>query len=171
MKKIIALLVAVTMAVGVFAQSMRTVTGTVVFAGDGEPLPGASVIAFDAHTGVVTDIDGKFTLSVPAKTSTLRVSYVGMVTRDVEITPGDMVIKLSSADNNLNEVVVTALGMKRERKGLGYAVQDSAPRTSTPTAPLAGERHAGQAHGRRHPSVVGRSRRFGADCDTRRALV
>lgn len=135
MKKIIALLVAVTMAVGVFAQSMRTVTGTVVFAGDGEPLPGASVIAFDAHTGVVTDIDGKFTLSVPAKTSTLRVSYVGMVTRDVEITPGDMVIKLSSADNNLNEVVVTALGMKRERKGLGYAVQDSAPRTSTPTAP------------------------------------
>lgn len=124
MKKIIALLVAVTMAVGVFAQSMRTVTGTVVFAGDGEPLPGASVIAFDAHTGVVTDIDGKFTLSVPAKTTTLRVSYVGMVTRDVEITPGDMVIKLSSADNNLNEVVVTALGMKRERKGLGYAVQD-----------------------------------------------
>ena len=47
-----------------------------------------------------------------------------MVTRELEITDAPMLIKLSSADNTLDEVVVTAFGMKKERKGLGYAVQD-----------------------------------------------
>ena len=106
------------------AQSARTVTGTVVFAGDNEPLPGASVIPSGSKTGVVTDIDGHFTISVPEGVNSLRVSYVGMATSEVSITGEPLLVKLTSADNKLNEVVVTALGMKRERKGLGYAVQD-----------------------------------------------
>lgn len=127
MKKLIALFVLAVVSVAAMAQATRNtiVTGTVVFAGDGEPLPGATVMQVDGKTGVVTDIDGKFAISVPAMTKKLRFSYVGMVTRDVEITPGTpMYVQLSSADNQLNEVVVTAMGMKRDRKALGYAVQD-----------------------------------------------
>lgn len=108
----------------VTAQDYRTVTGTVVFAGDKEPLPGASVLPPDGKQGVVTDVDGKFTIHVAKDVRKLRVSYVGMVSREVDITPNPMYIELSNADNELSEVVVTALGMKRERKGLGYAVQD-----------------------------------------------
>lgn len=108
----------------VTAQDYRTVTGTVVFAGDKEPLPGASVLPPDGKQGVVTDVDGKYTIHVAKDVRKLRVSYVGMVSREVDITPNPMYIELSNADNELSEVVVTALGMKRERKGLGYAVQD-----------------------------------------------
>ena len=124
MKKLIALLVSLMVFSALSAQSARTVTGTVVFAGDNEPLPGASVIPSGSKTGVVTDIDGHFTISVPEGVNSLRVSYVGMATSEVSITGEPLLVKLTSADNKLNEVVVTALGMKRERKGLGYAVQD-----------------------------------------------
>lgn len=112
------------MFVAVSAQNTTTVTGTVVFAVDDEPLPGATVIPADGASGVVTDIDGKFSIRVSPKVKKLRVSYVGMLTREVDVTGQPLLVKLSSADNQLNEVVVTALGMKRERKGLGYAVQD-----------------------------------------------
>lgn len=110
--------------IGASAQSTRTVTGTVVFAGDDEPLPGATVIPADRSTGVITDVNGQFSISLPLSVKNLRVSYVGMVTKEVTIGDKPLLIKLSSADNALNEVVVTALGMRRERKGLGYAVQD-----------------------------------------------
>ena len=105
-------------------KDFRTVTGTVVFAGDDEPLPGATVIPPDGIYGVITDVDGKFMINVANNVKVLRVSYVGMVTREVEITGEPLLVKMTNADNTLDEVVVTALGMKRERKGLGYAVQD-----------------------------------------------
>lgn len=109
---------------GAIAQNQRTVTGTVVYEGDNEPLIGATVMPASGTTGVITNLDGQFTLRVPRTVKTIRVSYVGMVTREVEITDAPMLIKLSNADNTLDEVVVTAFGMKKERKGLGYAVQD-----------------------------------------------
>ena len=124
MKRLFSLLVSLLVILSVAAQGYRTVTGTVVFANDKEPLPGASVLPPDSNQGVVTDVDGKFTIQVSKDVHKLRVSYVGMVTREVEITANPMLIELSNADNELSEVVVTALGMKRERKGLGYAVQD-----------------------------------------------
>ncbi len=124
MKKLIAFIVSLLVFAAVQAQNTRTVTGRVVFAGDDEPLPGATVIPADGTTGVITDVDGNFSISVATTVKKLRISYVGMLTREVDITGQPIVVKLSSADNQLNEVVVTALGMKRERKGLGYAVQD-----------------------------------------------
>lgn len=105
------------------AQS-RTVSGVVVFAGDDEPIVGAAILPVGGGHGVATDMDGRFSISVPASVTKINVSYVGMVTRQVEITNSPMTIKLESSDNKLNEVVVTAFGMKKERKGLGYAVQD-----------------------------------------------
>lgn len=122
MKKLLVLLLFAMVFIGVNAQNTRTVTGTVVFAGDDEPLPGATVIPADRNTGVITDVNGQFSITLPKTVKNLRVSYVGMLTQEVHIGDQPLLIKLSSADNALNEVVVTALGMKRERKGLGYAV-------------------------------------------------
>ena len=124
MKRLYLVLMSVMFVLCAIAQNQRTVTGTVVFEGDNEPLIGATVMPASGTTGVITNSDGQFTLRVPRSVKTIRVSYVGMVTRELEITDAPMLIKLSSADNTLDEVVVTAFGMKKERKGLGYAVQD-----------------------------------------------
>lgn len=125
MKKLFSLLLAILLSVAsMTAQDFKKVEGVVVYAGDNEPLVGATVIPAGGGHGVATDIDGKFYLDVPSSVTKLNVSYVGMVTRQVDITPGIMTIALNSAENRLDEVVVTAFGMKKERKGLGYAVQD-----------------------------------------------
>lgn len=125
MKKLFSLLLAIVLSVAsMTAQDFKKVEGVVVYAGDNEPLVGATVIPAGGGHGVATDIDGKFYLDVPSSVTKLNVSYVGMVTRQVDITPGIMTIALNSAENRLDEVVVTAFGMKKERKGLGYAVQD-----------------------------------------------
>lgn len=124
MKRLFLVLLSVVFVLGAMAQDLRTVTGTVVYEGDNEPLTGATVMPSSGTTGVITNIDGNFTLKVPKSVKKIRVSYVGMVTREVDIVDGPMLIKLSNADNTLDEVVVTAFGMKKERKGLGYAVQD-----------------------------------------------
>ncbi len=125
MKKLFSLLLTFVLTVtAITAQDFRKVEGVVVYAGDNEPLVGATVIPAGGGHGVATDVDGKFYLDVPSSVTKLNVSYVGMITRQVDITPGVMTIALSSAENRLDEVVVTAFGMKKERKGLGYAVQD-----------------------------------------------
>lgn len=125
MKKLFSLLLSIVLSVAsMTAQDFKKVEGVVVYAGDNEPLVGATVIPAGGGHGVATDIDGKFYLDVPSSVTKLNVSYVGMVTRQVDITPGIMTIALNSAENRLDEVVVTAFGMKKERKGLGYAVQD-----------------------------------------------
>ncbi len=104
------------------AQS-RTVKGQVVYAGDNEPLVGATVLPVGGGHGVATNIDGEFVLTVPESVKLITVSYVGMLTKQVAVAD-NMVIKMSNSDNQLDEVVVTALGMKKDRKALGYAVQD-----------------------------------------------
>lgn len=73
--------------------------------------------------GTVTDINGKFSLSVPNK-STLVISYIGYVSKAIIVGNQTVFnIQLTEDTQNLNEVVVTALGIKREEKALGYAVQ------------------------------------------------
>lgn len=126
MKKLFFLLLLAATALTMDAQKMRTITGTVVFAADEEPLAGATILPVGGGRGAATDIDGKFSLTIPASVKKLTVSYVGMITRQVDIpADGVMLIKLtSSTDMQLEQVVVTAFGMKKDRKGLGYAVQD-----------------------------------------------
>lgn len=125
MKRLLLLLLtAVTIGMSLTAQS-RTVTGTVVYAVDKEPLIGATVVPVGIrNTGVVTDLDGKFSIEVPESVKALEVHYVGLDSRQVEITSSPMTIELENTSNHLDEVVVTAFGVKRDRKGLGYAVQD-----------------------------------------------
>lgn len=108
------------MALTSYAQS--AISGTVVFAQDGEPVIGASIKVKGTSFGCVTDIDGKFSLKVETGKH-LMISYVGMQPKEA-IAKNGMKVMLEADEKVLDEVVVTALGISRERKSLGYAVQD-----------------------------------------------
>ena len=118
--KLTMMLLCMMMAVTALAQS--AISGTVISAQDGEPVIGAAVKVKGETQGVVTNIDGKFTINVEAG-KTLVFSYVGMQTKEATAKNG-MTVTLAADDKLLDEVVVTALGISREKKSLGYAVQD-----------------------------------------------
>jgi len=101
----------------------RKVAGTVIDADDNAPVAGAGVIVSGTTVGTVTGADGSFSLNVPASAKTLVVSCLGMKTQEVEAVDG-VVIVLENDFNSLNEVVVTAMGISREKKSLGYAIQE-----------------------------------------------
>ena len=104
------------------AIAQRTVTGTVSDE-SGETLIGASVLVKGTTSGTVTDIDGKFSLNVPANAELLVVSYTGFATSEVPLTASNVIdITMSESAAQLNEVVVTALGIRKEKKALGYSV-------------------------------------------------
>lgn len=103
------------------SQQQSKVSGTIT---DGkEPIIGASVtVKGDKTKGTVTDMDGNFSLNVKPGT-TLIISYIGYKTAEVKAAQG-MKITLQEDNTNLNEVVVTALGIKRDRKALGYGLSE-----------------------------------------------
>lgn len=103
-------------------QSIKNISGTITDS-KGEPIIGANVIEKGSTNGTITDIDGKFSLSVPNK-AILVISYIGYVTKDIQVGSNSVFnIQLEEDSQNLQEIVVTALGIKREEKALGYAVQ------------------------------------------------
>ncbi len=107
-----------------FAQA-REISGTVTSGEDGSTIPGASVVVKGTTLGTVTDMDGTFTLKVTESAKALVVSFVGMVSAEVLITGAtNYAVKLKSEYISVDEVVVTALGISKQRKSLGYAVQD-----------------------------------------------
>ena len=86
------------------------------------PIVGASVLVKGTTQGTITDVDGNFMISgVKADSKTLIVSFVGMKSKEVAIKNTPMHVVLKSDAEVLDEVVVTALGMKRSEKTLGYA--------------------------------------------------
>jgi TonB-linked SusC/RagA family outer membrane protein len=109
---------------GIFAQNVQ-ITGNVTGSEDGAPLPGVSVVVKGTTVGTVTDFNGYYVLSVPESATTLVFSFVGMRTQEVAIegrTTVNVVLEPDALD--LEEVVVTAIGIKREAKALGYSVQN-----------------------------------------------
>jgi TonB-dependent SusC/RagA subfamily outer membrane receptor len=105
-----------------FAQD-RTISGTVTSAEDKSTLPGVNVVAKGTNVGVITDIDGKYKLSVPSGTTTLIFSFVGFTSQEVEIGNRTTIdLALAPDTKQLSEVVVTAIGIAREKKALGYSV-------------------------------------------------
>lgn len=100
----------------------RLLKGRVVDAGN-DPIIGASVMVKNAKEGTVTNMEGKFSLNV-SPSATLVVSYIGFVTQEVkaDTQKGEMTITLKEDTKRLGEVVVTALGIKRDRKALGYSL-------------------------------------------------
>ena len=95
----------------------------IVIGEDGAPLIGATVKVKNQNGGTVTDADGAFQLSVPPR-ATIAISYVGYETKELSLTKAGALkqIVLHSDSKLLDDVVVTALGIKRERKALGYAI-------------------------------------------------
>lgn len=122
MKKLFLFLLA-TFSITLSAMAQTTVSGQVVYEADGEPMIGASVVPVGGGNGVATDFDGNFTITLPEGVNSITVSYVGMKAKTVKATD-NMIVRLEDNTTQLGEVVVTAFGMKRERKALGYAVQD-----------------------------------------------
>jgi len=127
MKKIITLLVSFAfMGISALYAQTKIITGTVTSGVQGEgAIPGVAVSAKGTTVGTFTDVNGKYSLAVPQNATTIVFSYVGMKTQEIPIE-GRTVIDcvLESDIVGLNEVVVTALGISRERKALGYSVQD-----------------------------------------------
>ncbi|MDG1296862.1 MAG: SusC/RagA family TonB-linked outer membrane protein [Saprospiraceae bacterium] len=106
---------------GIIAQ--RTVTGVVNDASS-SPLIGASILVKGTATGTITDVDGNFSISIPDGNNMLVVSYTGFETQEVDAT-GLSTIEIVMAEGVvLKTAVVTALGIKREEKAVGYAVQE-----------------------------------------------
>ncbi|MDB5112204.1 MAG: TonB-dependent receptor plug [Mucilaginibacter sp.] len=101
----------------------KTITGKVTSKTDGSPLPGVSIKIKDVNKGTVTDADGKYSISVPGDGSVLVFTYIGY--QKLEITVGSATVvnaQLVDDSKALNEVVVTAAGIKREKNALGYSV-------------------------------------------------
>lgn len=104
--------------------AQRTVTGTVTGEEDGTPVPGVNVIVKGTSAGTVTDIDGKYQIGVPEEGGVLVFSFIGLATEEVEIGNQSTVNMVMTADiKQLTEIVVTAIGVTREEKSLGYALQ------------------------------------------------
>ncbi|TWR28905.1 SusC/RagA family TonB-linked outer membrane protein [Mucilaginibacter pallidiroseus] len=105
------------------AQAVK-ISGVVTARADGQPLPGVSIGVTGSTNGTQTDVQGKFTLNANAN-DILRISYIGFTTQEIKVTntSNPLQIVLQEAPNSLNEVVVTALNISKDKKSLGYAVQ------------------------------------------------
>ncbi|MCY4253702.1 MAG: carboxypeptidase-like regulatory domain-containing protein, partial [Flavobacteriaceae bacterium] len=92
---------------------------------DGEPLPGASVVEKGTNNGTQTDFDGNFTLTLSSDSSVILVSYIGYKTQEVNITEDQTpTITLEDDAAALDVVVVTAIGIERSKRALGYSVEE-----------------------------------------------
>jgi TonB-linked SusC/RagA family outer membrane protein len=107
----------------VAAQSVK-ISGTVTAKSDGLPLPGVSVAAKGTTNGAQTGADGKFSLNANIN-DVLKVSYLGFATQEITVKQAEtnLQIVLQDAPNSLNEVVITALNISKDKKTLGYSVQ------------------------------------------------
>ena len=117
------LLLLLLMRPDVWAQT-GTITGRVTAQGDNTPIPGASVVVVGTSRGTTTNANGAFQIQAD-RGQVLRVSFIGTTTQDVAVGNATAInISLVPETNALNEVVVTALGIKREKRQLGYAVTE-----------------------------------------------
>jgi TonB-linked SusC/RagA family outer membrane protein len=123
MRKIVFMLAFLFIGMQVFAQT--TITGTVTD-NNGDPVPGANVWPKGfTDVGTITDMDGNYTLSAPTEATSLIFSFMGMKTQEVTIGGQTTInVALENEDQVIDDVVVTALGITREKKSLGYSVQE-----------------------------------------------
>lgn len=105
------------------AQSPIRITGTVTSAGN-EPMPGVTILVKGTNAGTITDLDGKYTIDVPSAGSVLVFSFIGYQTVEQKVG-NQRVIRISMQEDirAIDEVVVTALGLKKKEKSLTYSTQ------------------------------------------------
>lgn len=109
-----------------FGYGQANVTGQVIANEDGTPIPGATVLVKGTTNGTITDIDGKYSINITDPTNSVLIfSYVGYLTEEVPVSNRSVIdISLVIDITQLNEVVVTALGIERDKASLGYSVQE-----------------------------------------------
>jgi TonB-linked SusC/RagA family outer membrane protein len=101
----------------------RTVTGKVTSADDGSALPGVNVIIKGTNTGTTTTVDGTYSISAPDN-ATLVFSFIGLTSQEVPVNNRSVVnVRMESDVKELTEIVVTAQGIERDQRSLGYAIQ------------------------------------------------
>ena len=103
----------------------QMVSGTITSEKDGTPLIGASVLEKGSNNGTITDVDGKFSIKLTKTPGVLEVTYIGFTTKDIEVAgPQEGLLVALTEGTALDEVVVTALGITREKKSLTYALDE-----------------------------------------------
>ena len=103
----------------------RVISGRITSATDGSPIPGANVLIKGTTIGAVTDFDGNYQFAIPQSGGTLVVSFIGYETQEIEIGSRAVIdVALGEDVQQLAEVVVTAFGLEREKKALGYALEE-----------------------------------------------
>jgi TonB-linked SusC/RagA family outer membrane protein len=124
MKKFLLVCVALVLVSSVWAQE-RAITGKVTSSEDGSALPGVNVVVKGTTNGSVTDADGGYSLSVPSSGGSLIFSFIGLKTAEIAIGDRTTIdIQLSLDVTQLSEVVVTALGVERQAKALGFSAKE-----------------------------------------------
>jgi TonB-linked SusC/RagA family outer membrane protein len=122
--KLLLLMIPLSLAHLGFSQ-MRTISGTVKSGADGITMPGVSVFAKGTTIGTISDINGKYSLDVPKDKNIVVFSFIGFKTREVTLgTSNSYDVTIEEDVLKLNEVVVTALGIKQEKKAIGYSSQN-----------------------------------------------
>ena len=121
MKKFLLVCFSLVFVLSAWAQE-RVVSGKVSATEDGTTLPGVNVVLKGTTNGTVTDTDGNYKLTVPAEGGALVFSFIGLQTSEVSIGDRSVIdVQLGLDVKQLTEVVVTAQGIERDRKALGYA--------------------------------------------------
>lgn len=121
MKKSLLLIVIMFCSIGAII-AQRTITGKVTD-GKGEAIIGANVLAKGASTGAATDVDGKYTISIPNGVTAIVISYVGFETQEITLGASNVIdVALRENAKVLTDVVVTALGIAKKDKAIGYGV-------------------------------------------------
>ncbi len=126
MKRRLLLVFLILLGVSQLAMSQaKRITGNVISKEDGLPIPGVTVGIKGTTLGTITDIEGNFSLNVPPNSESLLFSFVGMKTVEVRLTDQTTYsVEMENETIGVDEVVVTAMGIKREKKALGYSVSE-----------------------------------------------
>ena len=115
-----ALAAATFLSISAFAQN---VTGLVSDASSGEPIPSVSVKEKGTNNAAITNFDGAYSIKA-GKNAVLVFSSMGYASQEASVTGNTLNVSLSSSTNKLDEVVITAFGISRDKKSVGYAIQE-----------------------------------------------
>jgi TonB-linked SusC/RagA family outer membrane protein len=125
MKKIVCFLLFMALGTAALFGQAREISGVVTSADDGSPIPGVTVSVKGTSIGTITDAAGNYRIHVPQNTDVIVFSFVGLLTQEVPVGNQDRLdIVMESDVLEIDEVVVTAMGIRKEKKALGYSVQE-----------------------------------------------
>ncbi len=120
-RKLLVLLFSMAVVGHVYAQ--RDVSGKVTSGEDGSSLPGVNVVVVGSQQGSITDVDGNYKVSV-SEDASLKFSYIGYLDYEVQVGNQSVIdVVMQEETTQLSEIVVTAFGIEKDKKSLGYAVQ------------------------------------------------